>query len=236
MRCFVFHPCPACRVRRRELWDGRIGRVPGSGDSVTSCTESIESFNCTHMSNDLPTRRNAVPIFAYCLGRRSHLGSTHHYAVPRIAQAGPHGSWPLPCSALADHESRSGGSASCKYRNHLFNVLPFNTLWNFSGVECICPLLGKQKHAFADYKIVLYLFWSAHTPTCRPSQIKYCREEGIKTVRSTYILDFPFLPSSIGFYPPFHSSLGAYAHDLRDRIAVSSNMRPKCPPPTAHSS
>lgn len=25
LRCFVFHPCPACRVRRRELRDRSIG-------------------------------------------------------------------------------------------------------------------------------------------------------------------------------------------------------------------
>lgn len=53
---------------------------------------------------------------------------------------------------------------------------------------------------------------------------------------ATCMLDIPFLPSSIPLHLPINSSLGAHALDLHDKIAVSSNMPPKYPPPTAHSS
>lgn len=55
------------------------------------------------------------------------------------------------------------------------------------------PLLDKKKQTFSYCRIVINLFWIAHAThmLAEPDQM-LCREEGIKTLRSTYILDAPF--------------------------------------------
>lgn len=47
--CFVFHPCPACRVRRRELGDRSIGVSLTMAIQLHSVLESSESFKCTNV-------------------------------------------------------------------------------------------------------------------------------------------------------------------------------------------
>lgn len=61
--CFVFHPCPACRVRRRELWDSSIGWSL----IVAIWLQSVQSqgrASTAHLANCLPRRRNDVAYHA----------------------------------------------------------------------------------------------------------------------------------------------------------------------------
>lgn len=53
--CFVFHPCPACRVRRRELWDSSIEWSLIVAIWLQSVQSQKESFNCTISKSSFKT-------------------------------------------------------------------------------------------------------------------------------------------------------------------------------------
>lgn len=138
VRCALFcvSSVPRLQGRRRELRHSRIGGSLAVGDLVTvvvPCVQSQARASTKSMSNRLARRHNADAYCqAACIGRQVHSGfDPLLFAVPRIAQAGPHSFLsPIPCWAPAPRFCVRRGVLSIKV-----SLLPFRTTVNFSNEE-----------------------------------------------------------------------------------------------------